>query len=60
MRHWFDLTHEVEASGLGGAACRCVRLPEAGAVADQDAWLWEALGIMRDEANAVIRDGAKS
>ena len=58
MRAWFDATHEVEVVGMGGAVCRCVRLPQAGAVGDQEAWLWEALGVMRDEANAVLRDGA--
>lgn len=60
MRAWFDVTHEVEAVGMGGAVYRLVRLPEAGAVGDQDAWLMEALGVMRDEANAVLRDGAAS
>ena len=60
MRAWFDVTHEVEAVGMGGAACRLVRLPEAGAIGDQEAWLMEALAVMRDEANQVIRDGVAS
>lgn len=58
MRAWFELTHEVEAAGMGPGVCRCVRLPEAGGVADQEAWLWDALSVMRDEANAIIRDSA--
>lgn len=56
MRTWFDATHEIEAAGLGGVVCRCVRLPEAGGLADQDAWLWEAMGVLRDEMQAILRD----
>jgi hypothetical protein len=56
VRAWFDTTHDVEVVGLGGVTCRCVRLPAAGAVGDQEAWLWEALGVLRDETNAILRD----
>ena len=56
MRAWFDTTHEIEVVGLGGVQCRCTRLPAAGAVGDQEAWLWEALGVLRDETNAILRD----
>jgi len=56
VQAWFALTHEVEAVGMGGAVCRCVRLPGPGSLADQDAWLWEALGIMRDVSTEILAE----
>ncbi|MBK9497044.1 MAG: hypothetical protein IPO08_21535 [Xanthomonadales bacterium] len=56
MQSLFSATHEVEAAGMGGATCRCVRLPDAGSVGDQDAWLWEALGVMRDTSNTLLAE----
>lgn len=60
VRTWFDATHEVEVVGLGGAVCRVVRLPGPGSVGQQDAWLWDALGVLRDEANGILKDGASA
>lgn len=54
MQAWFELTHEVEAVGMGGAQCRLVRLPSAGAIGDQDAWLMEALSVVRDTSNRML------
>lgn len=59
MKWWFDQTHEIEAAGLGGAQCRCVRLPDAGAVGDQDGLLWEALGVCRRVTNQILSEQAK-
>lgn len=58
MQAWFELTHEVEAMGMGGAVCRLVRLPAAGAIGDQDAWLMEALSIVRDTSNRMMSEAA--
>lgn len=58
MRAIFLATHDIEAVGMGGLVCRCVRLPHAGAVADQDAWLWECLTEMREASNAILSEAA--
>ena len=52
--HWFPLTHEVEAVGLGGAVWRLVRLPRAGGLGDQDARLMRALEHARGVANHLL------
>lgn len=58
VQAWFDATHEIEAQGMGAATCRLVRLPEAGAMGDQEAWLVDALGVMRAELNAILHEQA--
>jgi len=58
-RAWFDQTHEIEAVGLAGAQCRIVRLPNAGALEDQDGLLWEALSVLRRVENQILQEQAK-
>lgn len=56
MQVIFDATHEIEVLGMGGATCRQVRLPDAGGARDQDAWLLDALSVIRDESNAMLAE----
>lgn len=52
---WFKRTHEVEAVGMGGGAVwRMRRLPRDGGLADQDAWLMEALDYSRAISNRLL------
>ena len=45
---WADQCFELAAVGLG-AQWRLAWLPHPGSVSEQDAWLWEALQIIRGE-----------
>lgn len=56
MQAWFASTHDVTTTGMGGAVCQCVRMPEPGSVGEQDAWLWEALGVMRETCQAIVNE----
>lgn len=58
MRDWFDLTHEVQGVGFGGAVCRMVRLPGPGGIGDQDAWLMEGLEVVRDTVTSILGEQA--
>lgn len=51
---WFKRTHEVEAVGMGGSIWRMRRLPRAGGLADQDAWLMAALDYSRAISNRLL------
>jgi hypothetical protein len=44
---------------MGGAVSRCVRLPYAGAIADQPAHLWDALTLVRQTQNQVLSEQAR-
>lgn len=59
MLRWVDVTHEIEGVGMGGVVSRCVRLPYAGAIADQPAHLWDALTIVRQTHNQVLGEQAR-
>jgi hypothetical protein len=56
---WFYLTHEVETVGMGGLVWRLRRLPRAGGLEDQDAWLMEALAYLRAVANELLMTNRK-
>ena len=50
---WFEATHEQVAT-MGASWWRLAHLPRAGGVGEQDAWLWEAIGVVRAETNNVL------
>ena len=50
---WFEATHEQTAT-MGASWWRLAHLPRAGGVGDQDAWLWEAIGVVRAATNDVL------
>jgi hypothetical protein len=54
----FDATHEIDTGGMA-AVCRLVRLPDAGGASEQDAWLLDALEVLRDESNAMLAEARK-
>lgn len=56
---WFDQTHAIELMGMGGPICRCVRLPAAGGVGEQDAYLWQALTILCSVTNELLSESRK-
>lgn len=51
---WFGRTHDVEPVGMGGSVWRMKRLPEDGGLADQDAWLMQALDHCRAVHNHLL------
>lgn len=53
MLRWFFATHEQTAT-MGASWWRLAHLPRAGGVEAQDAWLWTALSIVRDEMNRAL------
>jgi hypothetical protein len=52
---WFGQTHEVVSTGFG-SYWRLAWLPRAGSVGEQDAWLWEALQIIKAERSRELRE----
>lgn len=54
---WFDATHQV-ASDFGRAYWRQVSLPATGGAGDQDAWLMQALEVLRDVHDTLLREAA--
>lgn len=56
---WFQRTHTIEMVGPT-PVWRQVRLPHAGGLADQDAWLTAALEHVRDIENELLRRRAVS
>lgn len=57
---WFEQTHEISAVGMSTLlVCRCVRLPEAGSVGEQEARLWQALTVLAATTNELLAEQAK-
>jgi hypothetical protein len=54
---WFERTHEVVSTGFS-AYWRLAWLPSPGSVSEQDAWLWEALRLIKAECNQQLRESA--
>lgn len=52
---WFEQTHEAVPT-WGGMYWRLAWLPGPGNVGEQDAWLWDALQIVRAERTAALVD----
>ena len=52
---WFEQTHELVPT-MGGAYWRLGWLPHPGSVSEQDAWLWDALQIVRTERMQLLAD----
>ena len=48
---WTDATCELRAFGEGVVAWTRTHLAQAGGVGDQDAWLFDAIGVVRDALN---------
>ena len=57
-RWWFEQTHELVSTGFG-AYWRLAWLPHAGSVGEQDAWLWDALRIVKAEQSSELRAQAQ-
>lgn len=56
---WFGQTHEVVSTGFG-AYWRLSWLPHAGSIAEQDAWLWDALQILKAEHSRDLNETHRS
>ena len=52
---WFEQTHELVQTGFG-AYWRLAWLPHQGSVSEQDAWLWEALQVLRGERMRILSE----
>ena len=52
---WFDQTHELVSTGFG-AYWRMAWLPGPGSVGEQDAWLWDALQVVKAEQTRTLSD----
>jgi hypothetical protein len=52
---WFAQTHELVSTGFA-AHWRLAWLPHPGSVSEQDAWLWEALQIIRAERMQMLSE----
>lgn len=55
---WFDQTHELVSTGFA-AYWRLAWLPGPGNVGEQDAWLWEAMQIVKAERTRALQATTK-